>query len=98
MQQEPTDVKFYLATDSEEVKEEMRYIFGNRIITSPNKATRGNLEGMEDALVEMYLLATTDRILGSSCSTYSMTAASIGRVPLEIIEKKNEDSHHYRLL
>ena len=98
MQQEPIDVKFYLATDSEEVKEEMRYIFGNRIITSPNKATRGNLEGMEDALVEMYLLATTNRILGSSCSTYSMTAASIGRVPLEIIEKKNEDSHHYRLL
>lgn len=87
MQQEPDDVKFYLATDSEDVKREMRSFFGNRIITSPNKATRGNLEGMEDALVEMYLLAATNRILGSSCSTYSMTAASIGRVPLEIIEK-----------
>ncbi|MBQ6063774.1 MAG: glycosyl transferase [Prevotella sp.] len=88
MQQEPTETKFYLATDSEEVKEEMRNIFGKRIITSPNKATRGNLEGMEDALVEMYLLAATHRILGSSCSTYSMTAASIGRTPLETIEKK----------
>ncbi|MBR5060969.1 MAG: glycosyl transferase [Prevotella sp.] len=87
MHQEPDDVKFYLATDSEEVKGEMRSFFGNRIITSPNRAARGNLEGMEDALVEMYLLAATNRILGSSCSTYSMTAASIGRVPLEIIEK-----------
>lgn len=88
MQQEHDDVKFYLATDSEEVKQEMRRIFGNRIITSPNQAARGNVEGMEDALVEMYLLAATDRILGSSCSTYSMTAASIGRTPLETIEKK----------
>jgi hypothetical protein len=66
----------------------MREIFGDRIITSPNKAMRGNLEGMEDALVEMYLLAATQRILGSSCSTYSMTAAAIGRTPLDIIEKK----------
>lgn len=88
IRQEPDDVTFYLATDSEEVKSEMAQIFGSRIITSPNKATRGNLEGMEDALVEMYLLAATSRILGSSCSTYSMTAASIGRTPLETIEKK----------
>lgn len=88
MKKESPTTKFYLATDSEEVKEEMRGIFGDRIITSPNKAVRGNLEGMEDALVEMYLLAATQHILGSSCSTYSMTAAAIGRTPLEMIEKK----------
>ena len=88
MKQEPDTTAFYLATDAEEVKTEMREIFGDRIIASPNKAMRGNLEGMEDALVEMYLLAATQRILGSSCSTYSMTAAAIGRTPLEMIEKK----------
>lgn len=88
MKEETPTTKFYLATDSEEVKAEMKGIFGDRIITSPNKAMRGNLEGMEDALVEMYLLAATQCILGSSCSTYSMTAAAIGRTPLEMIEKK----------
>ena len=88
MRNEPTTTRFYLATDSEEVKEELKDIFGNRIITSPNKAMRGNLEGMEDAVVELYLLAATHLILGSSYSTYSMTAAAIGRTPLEMIVKK----------
>ena len=89
MQQEPSDTMFYLATDSEEVKKELRDVFGNRIVTSPDKAMRGNLKGMENALVEMYLLAATRQILGSFNSTYSMTAASIGRIPIEIIEKKD---------
>jgi hypothetical protein len=86
MRQEPSDTVFYLATDSEDEKRQLSQIFGPRLQYAPRQAERGTLQGMEDALVEMYLLARTRRILGSAASTYSMTAAAIGRVPLEILK------------
>lgn len=87
MKQEPEDVSFYLATDSEEVKEEMKKIFGKRIITSPHKANRGNLQGMQDALTELYVLSHTNKIIGSSKSTYSESAAEIGNIHCEVMKK-----------
>ncbi|MCR4919944.1 MAG: hypothetical protein K5928_09085 [Prevotella sp.] len=86
MRQEPDDTVFYIATDSEEEKRELRQLFGSRLHCAERQAERGTLQGMEDALVEMYLLSRTRRILGSAASTYSMTAAAIGRTPLEIIK------------
>ena len=85
MSQEPADTIFYLATDSEEVKMQMRRRFGERVQTLHRQAERGTLQGMQDALVELYLLARCRHILGSAGSTFSMTAASIGRVSLEIL-------------
>lgn len=87
MRQEDEAIDFYLATDSEEVKEEMKREFGDRIITSPHQAKRGDLEGMQDALVELYTLSRTSLILGSSHSTFSNTAAEIGDIQCEIIKK-----------
>lgn len=89
MGQMPPGTTFYVASDSEEVKQLMRRTFPDRVITADSKAERSSLRGMEDALVEMYTLAHCPRILGSSFSTYSMTAASIGRSELEIIIKKS---------
>ena len=85
MRQESADTVFYLATDSEAEKATLRGIFGPRIVTSESRAERGTLQGMRDAVIEMYLLSRTRRILGSAASTYSRTAASIGRIPLEIM-------------
>lgn len=88
MRQFPESVRFYLATDDESVKDELRKAFPQRIITSSEKAERGSVKGMQDALVEMYTLSKCSLILGSVASTFSMTAAAIGRVPLEIIKKQ----------
>ena len=87
MRQEPANTVFYLATDSEEEKRQLKQLFGQRLHCADQQAERGTLQGMEDALTEMYLLAGTSRILGSAASTYSMTAATIGHIPLEIITK-----------
>jgi len=87
MHQEDKAISFYLATDSEEVKQEMKQEFGNRIITSSNKAKRNDRDGMQDALVELYTLSHTSLILGSSHSTFSITAAEIGDIQCEIIKK-----------
>jgi hypothetical protein len=46
---------------------------------------------MENALVEMYSLAATSRIIGTVASTYSMTAAAIGKIQLEVLEAETND-------
>ncbi len=81
------DVKFYLATDSEEDKQKIMLQFGERIITNPQKADRNSVEGMESALIEMYLLSKTDFIVGSFQSTFSEMAALLGNITCEYITK-----------
>lgn len=90
MRQEPSDTRFFLATDSEEEKRLLAEAFPGRIITSPRPAERSSLQGMEDAAVEMYVLSRMRRILGSSCSTFSSAAAGIGHIPIEIIETSSQ--------
>lgn len=75
-------VRFYLATDSEEVKHDLTSRFGNRIITMPLCLKRSSLQGMKDAVVDLYCLASTSKIYGSSASTYSMLAGKIYGIPV----------------
>lgn len=76
---------FYLASDSEEVKEHLRDLFGSKLLTYPVKLTRGSEEGIKDALIELYILSRTNKIIGSSASSYSTCAAEISGIPLEIV-------------
>lgn len=55
----------YLATDSEEVKREMKERYGDRIFCSGKKADRGSLEGIREGITDMYTLARTQKIYGS---------------------------------
>lgn len=84
--QKNCDTTFYLATDSEEEKENMKNIFGERIITSSFKADRNSTRGIKNAVVEMYILSSTTRILGSAGSSYSIIASKIGNIPYEAIK------------
>ncbi len=81
------DTTFYLATDSEEEKQKLKQVFGERISMSGHAAERNSLQGMQDALVELYTLSRTSRIIGSMQSSYSETAAQIGRIQCEFINK-----------
>lgn len=80
------DTTFYLATDSEEEKENMKKIFGERIITSSFKADCNSARGIKNAVVEMYILSSTTRILGSAGISYSIIASKIGNIPYEAIK------------
>jgi len=75
----------FLATDSEEVKTELRKTFGDCIITPSSKADRDSVAGIQHAVAEMWTLAATDKIYGSAGSTYSTMAAMIGNTPIEIL-------------
>lgn len=81
------DVQFYLASDSKEDKRILKEKFGQRIITSIEETNRNSLQGMQDALVELYVLSKTKRILGSVKSSYSETAAQISGIPCELLKR-----------
>lgn len=76
------------ATDSEEDKALITSRFGDRVFCSPHRADRNSLEGMREALIELYLLSHTRQVLGSVHSSYSETAAQIGHIPYELLQEK----------
>jgi hypothetical protein len=74
--------KFYLATDSQATKSQFAKRYGDRIVYNPREACRGTVEGVQDAVVELFTLSSTCRILGSYYSSYSEAAAKLGDIPL----------------
>lgn len=79
------DAKVFLATDSAEVKQEFIAAFGSHIITPKEDACRDSISGIRGGVVDLWTLASTQKIYGSAGSSFSPMAASIGGVPLEIM-------------
>lgn len=69
--------RFYLATDDNMVKSDLVKRFGDHIIIREATLNRDSVEGMKDAVVDLFCLARTSMIFGSGCSTYSLTAANL---------------------
>lgn len=78
------DLTIFLATDSEEVKQQMRQVFGNRIVTSDQEASRDSVAGIREGLADMWTLSRTRRIYGSAGSSFSVMASRMGGVPLQL--------------
>lgn len=78
---------FYLATDSETDKALLKQRFGKRLFTSPQPTVRNTPNGIQAALIELYALSHTQRILGSAQSSYSETAAQLSDIICEIIKR-----------
>lgn len=79
------DTKIFLATDDQQTKSTLMLQFGERILTSREEATRGNLVGITDGLADMLTLASTQMIYGSAGSSFSEMASKIGNTPLYIL-------------
>jgi hypothetical protein len=84
------DTRFFLATDSNDVKEELKSVFGSRIVTPESAARRCDIDGIRGGLTDMYTLAATSKIYGSLGSTFSKMASRIGGVELWFLEKGKE--------
>lgn len=83
-----SEVQFYVASDDTSVKEQLLQIFGaERIIIPTGIINRDSEEGIRQAVIEMYALSSTNRILGSYYSSFSEIASSIGNVKLEVLKK-----------
>lgn len=79
--------RFYLATDDADLKRRLTERFPGRVAVQECSGTRADLRGMEEAVVDLWTLARTSRLLGSFWSSFTDTAAEIGGIPLEIIRK-----------
>ena len=69
------DTCIFLATDDEPTKKTLTAEFPGRILTSSKAAERGTVDGIQDALAEMYALASCERIYGSAGSSFSIIAS-----------------------
>lgn len=90
-----SDTKVFLATDSNDVKQELKEVFGDRIVTPSAEARRDGIEGIRGGLVDMYTLAATRHIYGSQGSTFSKMAARLGNIGLWFLEKDKETLFTY---
>ena len=87
VQKNEPDALFYLASDDAETIAHFRNRFGDAILTYDKTFGRTSVQGMQDAVVEMWLLSKTKKIFGSFFSSYSGMAAKIGDVELEILKR-----------
>jgi hypothetical protein len=78
---------FFVATDAPEDEERLRRAFGDRVLSQAGKALdRRRPEAIEAAVVDLYGLARTRKVIGSFWSSFSEAASAIGRIPLEVID------------
>lgn len=77
------DTRFFLATDSEDVRTACREIFGaDKIVTREQvNLARDDRAGVEDAVIDLWCLSRTQKVFGSYWSSFSESAAKIGGVP-----------------
>ena len=76
------DVKFFFASDGEKREEEIVTLFEERLIRPPKRAPRKTVEGQQDAVVDLFGLAATSRIIGTKRSSFATLAALMGNKPL----------------
>lgn len=71
------ETTFYIASDDAEVKNDMLKKYGDRIIIEEWDLSRNTLRGMQHAVADLWCLASTCKIFGSTNSTYSSKASHI---------------------
>ena len=76
---------FYLATDDAGVKDEMRQRYGSKIATYDCNLKRDSKQGIIDAFIDLYMLGSCEKIIGSYGSTFSKVAAMLNNIPIQII-------------
>lgn len=79
---------FYLASDDADTIAHFQKRFGDAILSRPKTYGRTTVRGIQDAIIEMWLLSKTRKIFGSFYSSYSGMAAKIGNIDLEILKKQ----------
>lgn len=70
--------RFFLATDDSREEELLRAEFPGKIISNQSRTIdRNSVEGMHDALLDLYCLAASDKLIGSYWSSFTDIAADM---------------------
>lgn len=81
------DTTFFVASDAREEIERLSKRFPGKVIANPPATLdRDSLAGMEGAVIDLFSLARTQRILGSSGSTFSEAAGLLGGIDVNYMK------------
>lgn len=79
---------FFLATDDPKEEVALSQVFGQRILTFNKTLERNSISGIQNALVDLWCLASCSKIYGSFYSSFSYTAAQMQGATLYTLTKK----------
>ena len=82
MSREPSETRFYLATDCENSRKKIIEVFKDRVIISEIVLKRTSLEGVKGAIIDFLNLSSCSKIIGTRYSSFSEMAALYGGVEL----------------
>lgn len=84
------DTRFYLATDDLSEEEALRNRFPDRIISNETRdLSRDSISGIKDAMLDLFSLASTTKIIGSYFSSFTDIAADMNSIPKLIAGNEN---------
>jgi hypothetical protein len=82
------NIGFFLATDDTDIEYLLLKLYSDKIIIVEQKSnTRDSLEGIQDAVVDMFSLSKTSMIYGSYWSSFSLMSGKIGSVECVSLKK-----------
>jgi hypothetical protein len=85
---EHPETVFFVSTDEPSVEQQLEERYSNHVLTLKAKTlARDTLAGAEDAVIDLFCLSRTRKILGSHWSSFSDVAARIGGIPLEVVRR-----------
>lgn len=79
--------QLFLSTDDNRVREFFRKTYGKHLITRRVMLDRNSLQGIRDAVIDLWCLSRTSRLLGSYYSSFSETAAELSDIPFEVVTR-----------
>lgn len=91
-----SDCQFFVASDDEETKAQLRARYGKRMHTRLGLGLRESCNGLIDGFIDLLLLSKTRKIFGSYGSSFSVVASQIGNVPLEVVSYKQGGENDQR--
>jgi hypothetical protein len=84
------ETTFFLATDVAATERRFQAEFGSALLCAPKTwAPRDELQGVREGLIDLLLLARTAGIIGTNYSSFSQTAARMGKGELRVADEIN---------
>jgi hypothetical protein len=78
---EENNANFFLATDCKTTEEKLLKRYPNKIATfTKSSYSRNSVQGIQEALIDLYCLSRTGKVLGSYYSSFSQVAAEISGI------------------
>lgn len=79
------DTMFYVATDDLSEEAKLREVFPGKIISNESRdLSRNSIQGIQDAMLDLFCLAATTQIIGSFFSSFTDIAADMHQIPKKI--------------